>query len=182
MKAKTIALLGLSAFSLYRLAQQTGLPPGVRPAIGFELPAHLGRWYEIARIDHAYEAGLTDTTVDYLQSPGGRLHLSKRSYHGGARRWREARASVRAINHGGAHMQLCFVWPIHASHTVFYTDAQAQHALVCGHNHNYLWLLARRPQIKASVRADLLERARAAGFDTERLHWVDQRRNLSALG
>ena len=59
MQARTLALLAASAYALYRISQRTGMPAGVRPVEPFDLDRYLGRWYEIARIDHAYEAGLT---------------------------------------------------------------------------------------------------------------------------
>lgn len=34
-------------------------PSGVTPITGFDLDRYLGRWYEIARLDHAFERGLS---------------------------------------------------------------------------------------------------------------------------
>ena len=52
---------------------------------------------------------------------------------------------------------------------------------MCGPTHDYLWLLSRTPQTRPGVRAALLEQAREAGFDIDRLTWVDQRRNHAGL-
>ena len=82
---------------------------------------------------------------------------------------------------GAAQLQVSFFWPVRASYIVFALDDDYQHALVSGPTHDYLWLLSRTPQIRPSVRATLLEQARAAGFDTGRLLWVDQRRNTAGL-
>lgn len=180
MKLKTLALLSAGAYALYRLTQNTSTPPGVHALPHFDWPAHLGRWYEIARIDHAYETGLTDTSLELHAAACGQLRVLKRGHQ--ARRWHEARGNARLAPDGSAQLHLSYMWPVRASHIIFYTDANHQHALACGHNHDYLWLLARHPSIKPATRADLLKRARAAGFDTERLHWVDQRRNLAAEG
>ena len=34
------------------------IPEGVKPVSGFELDQYLGKWYEIARLDHRFERGL----------------------------------------------------------------------------------------------------------------------------
>ena len=36
-----------------------GAPEGVTPVSGFELERYLGKWHEIARLDHRFERGLT---------------------------------------------------------------------------------------------------------------------------
>jgi len=34
------------------------MPESVQPVTGFELERYLGKWYEIARLDHSFEKGL----------------------------------------------------------------------------------------------------------------------------
>ena len=180
MRLRTLALLGAGGVALYRMAQQLGVPDGVVPVQPFQLSRYLGRWYEIARIDHVYERGLTDTSADYRLLPGGQVQVTNRGYHPGARRWREVRARAQPVQGDDvAHLQVSFMWPVRASYVVFGVDDDYPHALVSGPDHDYLWLLARTPQIRATARASMLDTARAAGFDVGRLMWVDQRRNVA---
>ena len=97
MRLRTLALLGAGGVALYRMAQQLGVPDGVVPVQPFQLSRYLGRWYEIARIDHVYERGLTDTSADYRLLPGGQVQVTNRGYHPGARRWREVRARAQPV-------------------------------------------------------------------------------------
>ncbi|MBA2484318.1 MAG: lipocalin family protein, partial [Nitrosomonas sp.] len=47
-------------------------PEGVEPVTGFELDRYLGKWYEIARLDHSFERGLIQVTADYsMRDDGG---------------------------------------------------------------------------------------------------------------
>ncbi|MBK8664821.1 MAG: lipocalin family protein [Burkholderiales bacterium] len=180
MKARTLALLAASAYALYRISQRTGMPAGVRPVEPFDLDRYLGRWYEIARIDHAYEAGLTDTSADYRLRPDGRVQVINRGFNARKSRWRELRAIAEPAGDANVgRLLLSPLWPMRASYVVLALDDDYQHALVSGPTHDHLWLLARTPRIRASHRAALLESARTAGFDTERLLWVDQRRNIA---
>lgn len=179
MKLRTLVLLGAGAYALVRVSQRLQLPPGVRPVQPFELTRFLGRWYEVARIDQPHERGISNTTLDYQQQPDGSVRLLQRGFRDG--RWRTSSARVEPVDgSAAAHLQLSIIWPLRASHVVFELDDDYQHALVSGPTHDQLRLLARTPQLRPAIRANLLERARAAGFDVERLLWVDQRRNLAA--
>ncbi len=41
----------------------TGVPKGLAPVTGFEVDRYLGKWYELARLDHRFERGLTDVSA-----------------------------------------------------------------------------------------------------------------------
>lgn len=57
-------------------------------------------------------------------------------------------------------------------YVVFALDDDYQHALVSGPSRDYLWLLARTPELDAGVQQALLEKASKAGFDTDKLIFV----------
>ena len=41
------------------------MPDGIEPIENFELNRYLGKWYEIARLDHSFERGLGAVSADY---------------------------------------------------------------------------------------------------------------------
>jgi apolipoprotein D and lipocalin family protein len=47
---------------------------------------------------------------------------------------------------------------------------------VAGPNRNYLWILARRPQLDPKTLAELVGRARELGFATDKLIYVGHTR------
>ena len=53
----------------------TGIPEGVEPVTGFELDRYLGKWYEIARLDHSFEEGLTSVTAEYSLHEDGHVQV-----------------------------------------------------------------------------------------------------------
>ena len=55
---------------------------------------------------------------------------------------------------------------------VFELDPDYQYAFVAGYNTDYLWLLAREPDISEEVRDKFIARARALGFPTDELVWL----------
>ena len=57
-----------------------GVPKGVKPVQGFESDRYLGRWYEIARLDHSFERGLSHVTADYSMRKDGGVRVLNRGY------------------------------------------------------------------------------------------------------
>ena len=70
MSAIRTTLLAL-LFALTLAACATAPPDGIRPVSSFEINRYLGQWYEIARLDHAFERGMSDVNATYeLQDDG----------------------------------------------------------------------------------------------------------------
>ena len=54
------------------LAGCVGRPENIVPVNNFDTTRYLGKWYEIARLDHSFERGLSHVTADYsLRQDGG---------------------------------------------------------------------------------------------------------------
>ena len=81
MKRRLLFLL-----SLFGLAGCTGIPQGLDPVRGFDADRYLGTWYEIARLDHSFERGLSNVTAEYAVRKPGRpndvLHLQRTCRNG----------------------------------------------------------------------------------------------------
>ena len=67
-----------------------GVPKGVKPVQGFELDRYLGRWYEIARLDHSFERGLSHVTADYSMRKDGGVRVLNRGYSEKKQEWKTA--------------------------------------------------------------------------------------------
>ena len=76
-RAPVLLLLALTA-----LSGCTSAPTGVQPVGGFVLDRYLGLWYEIARLDHSFERGLTDVTADYSPRDDGGVDWALGLFHG----------------------------------------------------------------------------------------------------
>ena len=69
---------------------------------------------------------------------------------------------------------MSFFGPFYASYVIMALDKEDyQYALITGPDKDYLWILARTPSISKNVRAQLLEKATAAGYDVSKLIWVE---------
>lgn len=148
----------------------TGIPEGVRPIGGFELDRYLGTWYEIARLDHSFERGLSAVSASYSPRDDGGLDVLNRGFDATRGEWKEARGRAYFLaDPGVGSLKVSFFGPFYGGYHVFALDPDYRWALVAGYDHDYLWILAREPQLPPAVVEDLLARARRAGFATDRL-------------
>lgn len=75
-----------------------------------------------------------------------------------------------------AALKVSFIGPFYGGYNVIGLDKNYQHALVCGPDRDYLWILARTPTISAEMKQVLLASATRQGFDVSKLIWVKQTR------
>lgn len=151
-----------------------GIPADVQPVTNFQLEKYLGKWYEIARLDHSFERGLSRVTAEYSLRDDGGVKVINRGYAAEKARWQEAEGKayfVQAPNVG--YLKVSFFGPFYGSYIVFALDrTHYQYALVSGPDKSYLWLLARTPSIDPQLQADLVAMAATLGFDTSKLIYV----------
>ena len=148
-----------------------GIPENVKPVENFKLESYLGKWYEIARLDHSFERGLSRVTAEYSLRDDGGLKVINRGYSVKENKWKEAEGKayfVRGSDQG--YLKVSFFGPFYGSYIVFELDHENyQYSLVSGPDKSYFWILARTPQINENIKNVLIEKAAALGFDTSKL-------------
>ena len=152
------------------------LPANVTPVDKFNTDKYLGKWYEIARLDHRFETGLTRVTAEYSLREDGGLRVVNRGYSAARNSWKEAEGKAYFVNRKDqGFLKVSFFGPLYGSYVVFDLDQENyQYSLVCGPDKSYLWILAREPKLDADLRARLIGKAAALGFDTSKLIFVEQ--------
>ncbi len=164
-------LIGM--LSLWLLAC-TGVPEGVDPVTGFDQDRYLGTWYEIARLDHSFEHGLSEVSATYDVNPDGSIAVLNRGFDQEEGEWREAEGVARFVQSPDiAHLKVSFFGPFYGSYVVFELGEDYDYAFVSGFNRSYLWFLARTPQISEALRAQFLQRITELRFDPAELIWLD---------
>jgi apolipoprotein D and lipocalin family protein len=166
----TVLLCGLLALGCVRL------PERITPVKPFEVGRYLGQWYEIARLDHSFERGLTQVSATYSLREDGGLAVLNRGWSAKDGAWKTATGKayfVRDPKEG--YLKVSFFGPFYGSYVIFHLDQKDyRYALVAGPDKSYLWLLARTPTLDAALQRRLIAEAAALGFDTSRLILVEQ--------
>ncbi len=153
----------------------TGLPEGVEPVDDFDVNSYLGRWYEIARLDHSFERGLDKVTAEYMLRDDGGIDVINRGFSTEKNEWKQAEGKAYFVEaEGRGHLKVSFFGPFYGSYVVFELDKQDyQYAFVAGYNKSYLWLLSRNPRVSEELIARFIARSAELGFDTDDLILVN---------
>ncbi len=154
-----------------------GMPQSVTPVERFELERYLGRWYEIARLDHSFERGLVNVTAEYTLRADGGVAVLNRGYSTVDGQWREAEGKAYFVDSADSgYLKVSFFGPFYGSYVVFELERDNyQYAFVSGQNRSYLWLLARTPSVEPAVMERFISMSSRLGFMTDELILVEQR-------
>jgi len=168
-----MASLGLLASTQ---AGCTGAPDGVEPVSGFELQRYLGTWYEIARLDHSFERGLSQVTAEYSMRDDGGVRVVNRGYDAVRGEWQEAVGKAYFTGESDVgQLKVSFFGPFYGGYNILELDkSEYRYSLVAGPNRDYLWILSRTPQMDESNVERLVGIAADLGFATDTLIFVDQ--------
>ncbi len=170
-----LALL-VGVFSTFILTGCLGMPKSVQPVNDFELNRYLGKWYEIARLDHSFERGLSQVSAEYRIKSDGGVSVLNRGYSVQDNEWQEAKGKAYFVNASDqGYLKVSFFGPFYGSYVIFELDEeQYQYAFVSGPNTDYLWLLSRTPSVEPQLIDKFIRLAKERGFDTNNLIYVDQ--------
>lgn len=160
------------------LIQCTGPPEGVKPVEGFELSRYVGKWYEIARLDHSFERGLSNVSAHYGPMDEGGIAVMNRGFDEESARWKEVRGRAYFIGEvTKGSLKVSFFGPFYGGYHVIALDHDNySYAVVCGPNRSYLWILSRQKTLAKPVLDRLIRLAADLGFPTNQLIYVQQDR------
>jgi apolipoprotein D and lipocalin family protein len=153
----------------------TGAPEGVEPVSDFELDRYLGTWYEIARLDHRFERGLSNVTANYSLRDDGGVKVINRGYNAEDQEWDEAEGKAYFVgDEDVGQLKVSFFGPFYGGYNVIELDkAGYQYSMVAGPDRSYLWILSRSPDLDDAVLERLLAKAGDLGFPLGELIMVE---------
>ena len=153
----------------------TGAPEGVEPVSDFELDRYLGTWYEIARLDHRFERGLSNVTANYSLRDDGGVKVINRGYNAEDQEWDEAEGKAYFVGDEDiGQLKVSFFGPFYGGYNVIELDkAGYQYSMVAGPDRSYLWILSRSPDLDDAVLERLLAKAGELGFPLGELIMVE---------
>lgn len=143
-----------------------------------DLSRYLGRWYEVARYQHAFEKTLQGATAEYSLREDGRIKVLnsgfKKTLDGAytdieAVAWRPDSAVPGAL-------KVKFFGLFTSDYLVFGLDnVDYQWAIVGNNNRKFLWFLSRTPDVDPAVLETMKSIAESQGYDLSKLYIVPQK-------
>lgn len=151
------------------------------PVETLDIYRYLGLWYEIARFDHSFEKDMDNVTAEYLLRDDGKIDVINSGWENGKYKVADGKARQPEPETDPAHLEVSFFLFFYSDYNVLMLDDDYQVALVGSGSPKYLWILARTPAVSTDVLDALLQEASDRGYDTSRLIWVDQDKNISTV-
>jgi apolipoprotein D and lipocalin family protein len=167
--------LGLVPLMLMLAACST--TPSIPVAERVDLDRFMGDWYVIANIPTFAEKGAHNAVESYRLDADGTIATTFTFREGsfdGPERVMRPRGFVRD-HESNAIWGMQFVWPIKAEYLVAHVDADYTETIIARSSLDYVWIMARTPQIPEADFARLQQKVADLGYDTAKLERVPQR-------
>lgn len=159
------------------LASCGSMPDNIKPVSDFELDRYMGKWYEIARLDHRFERGLENVTATYSIMDDGTVKVANRGLSATSKEWNDAIGKARFAGDSNiGHLEVSFFGPFYGPYVIFDLDESKenyQYAFVAS-SEKYLWFLSRTPTVSDEIKDKFLNAAQASGYNIEELIFVNQ--------
>jgi apolipoprotein D and lipocalin family protein len=170
-------LLGLvGSLSLLAGCSSIGSTP-IRTADHVDLQRFMGDWYVIAHIPAFLERDAYNAVESYRLLDDGRIATTFSFNDGGFDGKRKTYHPTGFVidSESNAVWGMRFIWPIKADYRIVYIDADYRHTIIGRNKRDYVWVMARLPQIPAQDMEQLINIIAEQGYDTSKLRMVPQR-------
>jgi apolipoprotein D and lipocalin family protein len=166
----------LATVVLLSACQTTRHPPiALMPQV--DLPRFMGDWYVIASIPTFIEKGAHNAVESYQLDPDGTIATTF-TFHADSFDGKLKRHTPRGFvqpGTGNAVWGMRFVWPIKADYRIMYLNPDYTQTVIGREKRDYVWIMARTPQIAEADYQQLLALLQREGYDTSVVQKVPQR-------
>jgi apolipoprotein D and lipocalin family protein len=141
-----------------------------------DIDRFMGDWYVIANIPTFMEKGAHNAVETYTRNEDGtiatRFTYRKDSFDGKRKEhFPKGFISDKATN---AIWGMQFVWPIKADYRIVYLEDDYSLTIIGRQKRDYLWIMAREPQISEQDYVRMLKFVAALGYETGAIRRVPQ--------
>jgi len=161
-------ILLVSFFVMAFVLGCTSAPNGLKPVTGFDGDRYMGKWYEIARLDHSFERNLSNVSAMYTATEKGEIAVLNRGYDEKDGEWEQIEGKARFVgDETTGSLKVSFFGPFYGGYHVIELDrVNYSYAMVSGPSRSYLWILSRTMTLDEAIYLKLVNKAAALGFDT----------------
>ncbi|MEM7451306.1 MAG: lipocalin family protein [Pseudomonadota bacterium] len=142
-----------------------------------DLDRFMGRWYVIAHIPTFIETKAYNAVEAYERRDADTIDttfsFNKSGFEGKLKTYTPV-ATVRPDT-GDAVWGMQFVWPIKAEYRVIWVDDAYAVTVIGRSKRDYVWIMAREPELDADVRTEIDQFLVAQGYDLSKMREVPQR-------
>jgi apolipoprotein D and lipocalin family protein len=142
-----------------------------------DLPRFMGDWYVIANIPTRIEKGAHNAVESYRLDDDGSIDTTF-TFRDGAFDGKLKTYNPRGFvldRTSNALWGMRFIWPIKADYRIVYVDENYSQTVIGRQKRDYVWIMARTPQISEADYQRLLAFVVGLGYDASQVQRVPQR-------
>jgi apolipoprotein D and lipocalin family protein len=170
--------LFVAAFAALALAGCGSVPkPPLQAVAHVDLQRFMGDWYVIACIPTWVERDAWNAVESYKLDPDGTIATTF-TYRKGGFDGPEKRMTPRGFvfdRESNAVWGMQFIWPIKADYQIVYLTDDYGQTVVARESRDYVWIMARTPELSADDYSRLTAFVASLGYDLAKLRKVPQR-------
>jgi len=167
-------LLIMSILTSILSACATNNLPSIATVPQVDLPKFMGDWYVIAAIPTAIETEAYNAIENYKLEADGTIAttftFNKGNFDGKFKTYRPRGFVIE--NTGNALWGMQFIWPIKADFRIAYLDPNYTQTVIARNARDYVWIMARNPNMSVADYTKLKEFVAGLGYDTNKLRKV----------
>lgn len=168
----------MAAFAAFALAGCSHLPKPPLPTVDHvDLERFMGDWYVIANIPTWLERDAWNAVESYRLDADGTIATTftfrKGGFDGPGKRYTPRGYVFDRTSNAVWGMQ--FVWPIKADYRIVYVSDDYRETVIAREARDYVWIMARTPQIDDATYERLAALVASMGYDASKLQRVPQR-------
>jgi apolipoprotein D and lipocalin family protein len=142
-----------------------------------DLARFMGDWYVIANIPTFVEKGAHNAVESYSLNADGTVATTFRFRKGafdGAEKVYHPKGFV-VPGTGNARWGMQFLWPFKGDFRIVWLDPDYSVTVIGREKHDYVWIMARQPEVPDAKYAEILGFLDRIGYDTSQVQRVPQR-------
>lgn len=154
-------------------------PPPIHTATAVDLERFMGDWYVIANIPTFIETNAYNAMESYRLAGDGTVATTFSFREGGFEGERKTYHPTGYVidEQSNAVWGMQFLWPIKSDYRIVYVDETYQQTIIGRMRRDYVWLMARTPQLSDDDYQRFLKVIADEGYDVSKVRKVPQRWN-----
>ena len=172
-KSRTKRLLPLLGLLLAGCGAQQ---PELKTVDYVDLDRFMGDWYVIANIPTFLEKGAHNAVETYEMNDDGSIATTFVFRDGSFDGERKVHTPVGFVRDTGTNAVwgMRFIWPIKADYRIVYLADDYSKTVIGRNKRDFVWVMARTPQISEESYREIVELIASMGYDTDKLERVPQ--------
>jgi apolipoprotein D and lipocalin family protein len=174
---KAIRNAALAVTASLTLAACAGSGPEMKTVDYVDLERFMGDWYVIANIPTFLEKGAHNAVETYAMNEDGTIATTFTFLDGsfdGEKKEYNPKGFVRDTG-SNALWGMRFIWPIKADYRIVYVDDDYSQTIIGRQKRDFVWIMAREPNISDADYERLLGIVESLGYDLSKVERVPQK-------